>query len=90
MTAYAGSYSLLAGTIVSDLKEIPAGMNGMNIASGKYLVFTARGTMPHSLIQTWAAIWNYFSNSSNYERSYITDFELYRASEEVDIYIAIK
>lgn len=87
---HTGPYSLLAGAEVSDLKAIPNGMTGLAIPACKYLVFTAQGPMPQALIQMWATIWNYFSSGSKYDRAYTADFELYRASDKVDIHIAIK
>ena len=45
--------------------------------------------MPKVVIDTWKDIWEYFS-TSDAERKYSTDFELYKSEDEVEIYIAIK
>lgn len=87
---HSGPYSLLAGVEVSTLDTIPEGMTGIAIPADTYLVFTAHGSMPQALIQTWGVIWSYFSQGQKYQRSYTYDFELYQASDRVDIHIAVK
>lgn len=62
----------------------------VTLKKGKYLVFSAKGVMPQVVIDTWGDIWNYFSNDSKYSRTYLTDFELYKSSDEIEIYIGIK
>jgi predicted transcriptional regulator YdeE len=89
-TNHTGPYSLLAGVEVSSLGALPEGLAKVSVSSGKYLVFTAQGPMPQTLIQTWVAIGNYFSKGSEYKRAYTTDFEMYRGSETVDVHIAIQ
>lgn len=63
--------------------------NIVTLKKGKYLVFSAKGVMPQVVIDTWGDIWNYFSNDSEYKRSYLTDFELYKSGDEIEIYIGI-
>lgn len=85
-----GLYSVLAGVEVSTLDAIPEGMSGIAIPAGAYLVFTAKGSMPQALIETWGTIWTYFSRKQKHQRAYTYDFELYRAPDRVDIHIAVK
>ena len=85
-----GPYSVLVGAEVLDLDTVPDGMVGLAIPAGRYLVFTAQGPMPQVVIDTWIAIWQYFSENPQYTRAYSTDVELYRGPEEVAIHIAIK
>jgi predicted transcriptional regulator YdeE len=87
-----GEYSLIVSSQVSDLNDVPDGMVGATIPSGKYLVFTAEGQMPAELIGTWAEIWQHFSDNTEYERIYTTDFELHDRNNQskVDVYIAFK
>ena len=87
---YSGAYDLVVGREVNSLDSIPERMTGLTIPAGKYLLFTARGPMPKALIDTWGLIWNYFSKSSEYRRSYTTDYEVHHADDKVDIYIAVK
>ena len=81
---------MLAGVQVSTLNEPLDGLTGVTIPAGNYVVFTAHGSMPQALIQTWGAIWEYFSGDPKYQRAYTFDFELYQAPDRVDIHIAVK
>ena len=89
---YQGEYSLIVGAEVGGPGDVPAGMAGLAIPPARYLVFTAEGEMPGALIKTWKEIWQYFSNTSEYQRAYTTDFERHdkNAESRVEVYIAIK
>jgi predicted transcriptional regulator YdeE len=89
---YQGEYSLIVGAEVGVSGNVPAGMAGLTIPPARYLVFTAEGEMPGALINTWMQIWQYFSDTSEYQRAYTTDFERHDkgAKARVEIYIAIK
>jgi predicted transcriptional regulator YdeE len=67
-------------------------MVGATIPAARYVVFKAEGQMPAALIETWAHIWQYFSQKPPYQRAYTTDFELHDKAKasRVDVYIAIK
>lgn len=58
---------------------------------GEYAVMSAAGEQPKALLETWEAIW-----SSDLERSYATDFELYgprffeMGVNEVLIHVGVK
>ena len=86
-----GEYSLIAASEVTTLEKIPAGMVAQIIPPGKYLVFSAKGQMPHAIINTWGQIWKYFANGSPFKRAFTVDFETYDTAneDEVDIHIAI-
>ncbi|WGS45169.1 GyrI-like domain-containing protein [Burkholderia sp. JSH-S8] len=81
-----GFYDLTAGVSVNppdrDFKNI-------EIAEGKYLVFEARGPMPAAVIQTWGAIWAYFDQHPQVQRSFRSDFESYCGPDEVRIHIGV-
>src|SRR6266404_5110329 len=87
---HTGAYDLIIGREVKSLSSIPDGMTGVIIPAGKYLLFTARGSMPQTLIDTWGYIWKYFSKGAKYQRAYTTDYEVHQSNDKVDIYIAIK
>jgi predicted transcriptional regulator YdeE len=87
---HTGAYDLIVGREVNSLSSVPDGMTAVTIPAGKYLLFTSEGPMPKALIDSWGYIWNYFSEGSQYQRSYTTDYEIHQASDRVDIYIAIK
>lgn len=85
-----GAYSLIVGCEVTSLSAVPNGMTGVTIPAGKYLLFTASGPMPKTLIDTWGHIWNYFAQTSPYKRAYTVDYEVHSANDRADIYIAVK
>lgn len=72
-------------------KESPKDMHQVSCKSGDYAVLSSAGKQPEALIETWASIW-----SSDLERSYATDFEVYGPRffedgvNEVLIHIGVK
>lgn len=71
-------------------KEL-SGLSRVTLQRGDYLIFSGKGEMPQIVIDTWGEIWNYFSNKDvPYERAYLTDYELYKNKDEIEIYIGIK
>jgi len=84
-----GEFSVLAGTDQNDSST--GKLENINIISGKYLVFEAKGEMPQVVIDTWGKVWEYFSSSkAEYQRAYTTDFEYYKNENEIEVCIAIK
>jgi predicted transcriptional regulator YdeE len=87
---YTKPYSWILGCEVSSLDEIPEGLVGKVIPESNYAVFATQGSFPQGLIAAWQAIWK-----SNLDRSYTSDFEVYRSgfdlqkNPQVKIYIAI-
>jgi len=93
-TDHRGEYTQIVGMAVTDLAALPGGLVGVAIPAGRYLVFTARGPVPETVIQTWRDIWAYFSGAAPYERAYTTDYEVHRPSTNpndavVEIHLAI-
>jgi predicted transcriptional regulator YdeE len=84
-----GQYSLIVGHRVSSLDHIPKGMGGLLVRQGRYLRFPVEGPLPSALIEAWDAIRQFFDLSHEYERAYITDFEIHRPND-VEIFIAVK
>lgn len=64
-------YRLTIGYRVNTI-EVPIDMHHIRVQTGEYAVMSAAGEQPKALIETWEAIW-----SSDIERSFATDFELY-------------
>jgi predicted transcriptional regulator YdeE len=85
-----GPYRLVAGAIVEDGTAAPNGFAVATLPAGKYLKFTGEGEMPGVVIDTWEAIWSYFSAPAKEMRAFSTDFEVYCGPETVDIYIAVR
>ena len=87
----AGSdFTVTAGVeIRSDLKENMA-FPVVILESGRYLEFNVKGPMPESVLNKWKEIWDFFAKSANYKRAYTVDFDVYKAQDEVDIYVSIQ
>ncbi len=61
------------------------------LATGNYLRFSAKGAMPQTVIDVWGQVWQYFSNEQcPHIRAYKTDFEFYKSSEEVEVFISVE
>lgn len=92
-----GAYTALIGhEMDSDPLQIPDGLKQAVIPESTYLVFkTKRGPVQQVVAEAWGEIWSFF-RSSEIERAYTGDFELYDGRNfnpndaEIDIYIAIK
>lgn len=84
-----GLYTVTVG-IKDHTDPTDAEFTSVKIPAGTYLVFQGAGPMPSTVVATWKQIWNYFKKESNYERSFISDFEAYSAPDNVGIYIGIK
>ncbi|HAT1129876.1 TPA: GyrI-like domain-containing protein [Legionella pneumophila] len=84
-----GYYTVTAG--IETVNESKAtNLDRVTIKAGNYLVFEAIGPNPSAIINAWQAIWCYFNKKSIYERTYLTDFELYKKPHESAVYIGIK
>lgn len=86
---HSGPYSLIIGVEVKDLGLIPAGMIGLTIPPGQFMVFSTQGPLPNALIETWVSIWDYFPKVNSQKRLYTADYEIHHGNDNVDIYIAV-
>ena len=82
---YTKPYTCILGHKVANLDTIPEGMVGREIESADYQVYSAKGEMPHALIDTWQKIWK-----TPADRAYKTDFEIYKDPTTVDVYVGIQ
>lgn len=63
----------------------------LTLVAGDYLKFTGQGEMPQCVVSLWQQVWQYFTSvECEYKRCYLTDYELYIDSHNVEIYIGIK
>ena len=85
---FMGAFDVTAGVVVSKTTS-DAQWHSVELQTGDYLVFTAKGAMPQTVVQTWAAVWQYFQSNPAIQRSYGTDFEVYRGGDEVAVHIGI-
>lgn len=74
------------GCEVTTLDQVPQEMNGIDIPGNKYALFTVKGGLPDSLIETWKYIWS----TNQIERKFEADFEVVKGPDEVQVYISIK
>jgi predicted transcriptional regulator YdeE len=81
-----GLYTVTVG-VTEDSKRTE--FSSVEIQAGNYLVFQGTGPMPLTVIETWKQIWAYFETENEHQRSFISDFEEYKGSDEVAIYISI-
>jgi predicted transcriptional regulator YdeE len=64
--------------------------NQVEIQKGKYLVFEGSGSIPEVVIATWKQVWSYFETNPKHQRSFKTDFELYKGPTEIAIHIGVR
>ncbi len=81
---YMGAFDVTAGVATNQ----PLGQ--LALQAGDYLVFSATGQMPQTVLQTWGVVWQYFQNNPNVQRSYATDFEAYLGTDKVEIHIGVQ
>jgi predicted transcriptional regulator YdeE len=86
---YMGAFDVTAGVAVSK----PSGDGkwpSLELQAGDYLIFSATGPMPQTVLQTWGVVWQYFQSNPNVQRSYATDFEAYLGTDKVEVHVGIK
>lgn len=81
---YMGAFDVTAGVATSK----PQGP--LTLQAGEYLVFSATGPMPQTVLQTWGLVWQYFQTNPSVQRSYATDFEAYLGADKVAIHIGVQ
>ncbi len=91
-----GGFTYIIGTEIRNTGYIPNGMVCKTIPAARYAVFTARGTIPDSIQDTFRYIYREWFPDSEYMRSDTAEFELYDErsdtngeNAESDIYIPI-
>lgn len=80
-----GDYTVTAGIEVHKQDS-----SSFVVQKGNYLIFENQGSLPAAIIETWQTIWSYFNLQSQFTRTYLTDFEVYRGPEECAVYIGVK
>ncbi len=89
---YTGKYTTIIGAKVTSLAHVPAGLVGRSFGPQNFKKFTAKGTMPQAVVDSWKEIW---AQDKQLNRAYTYDYELYgdrcqNETPEVDIFIAVK
>jgi len=86
---YQGPYSLVIGKKVRTLDRTPKGMVGVLVPAARYLRFAPENSTPEAVIETWHEIWRFFEFSHEYERAYMSDYEVH-GPDETAIYVSVK
>jgi predicted transcriptional regulator YdeE len=88
---HTGEYSMMVAAEVNKPAQ-QAGLTHLHVPAATYLVFSASGAMPQTVVETWQRVWAYFTPSAAHQRAYTVDFERYDAARPdfIEIYIAIK
>ena len=88
-----GAYSVIIGSEVDSLANIPAGLVGREVPGAKYAVFTsARGAIPGIIFDVWKTIWDFKGAT----RAYQTDLEVYGKESrdpnnaQIEVYVSIR
>jgi predicted transcriptional regulator YdeE len=81
---YMGAFDVTAGVATTQ----PEGE--LALQAGEYLVFSATGPRPQTVLQTWGVVWQYFQSNPAIKRSHATDFEAYLGTDKVEIHIGIE
>ena len=81
---YMGAFDVTAGVATTQ----PEGP--LALQAGTYLVFSATGPMPQTVLQTWGVVWQYFQSNPAMKRSYATDYEAYLGTDTVEIHIGVQ
>lgn len=92
-----GEYTYLLGTRVAELQELPAGLIGRYIPSGRYAEFTSeKGPITEVVPKMWQRVWAMSPLALKGRRAFEADYELYdeRARDpknaQVDLFIGLE
>ena len=84
-----GEFTVLAGA--DRVESATERLERVVLPAGRYMVFTGKGEIPGIVLDTWKAVWEYFSRSDcEHTRAFSKDFEYYRNDREVEIHVAIR
>ncbi|RIH82887.1 Integron-associated effector binding protein [Calidithermus terrae] len=86
----AGGYSVLVGYQVPGLDDAPAGLSGLHVRGGRYLMFTAEGSPAQAVPRAWAEIREYFARPGAPARAYAYDYEVHEDLERVSIFVGVR
>ena len=88
---HTGEYSMIVAAEVDERTD-QTGLTYLTVPVTNYLVFSASGAMPQTVVETWQRVWAYFTPGAAHQRAYTVDFERYDAARPdfIEIYIAIK
>ena len=80
-----GPYTAIIGCKVKDLNSIPEGFIGKLIPAANYHVYNSSGNLNDSVAETWQLIW-----STELQRAYIADFDVYGKDGVVRTFVTVQ
>lgn len=86
-----GMYSLIIGCPVNNISDIPEGFISVIIPESKYAIFESDIGAPEKIGETWQKIWKISDEDKQFDakRTYVSEFEQYKPSGKITIYIGI-
>jgi predicted transcriptional regulator YdeE len=87
-----GDYTYLLGKKVADLLNLPAGLVGRHVPSGRYAIFVSeKGPLVQVVPKTWERIWSTSVPAMGGRRAFEADYEIYdeRARDPQDGQVAV-
>ena len=81
-----GVYSLIIGTEVEKIDALPENFVSTVILSSKRAMFEVEKGHPEKVGEKWMEIWQ----TADIKKTYLSDYEIYRTSGEIEIYIGIE
>jgi predicted transcriptional regulator YdeE len=81
-----GVYSLIIGAEVRKIGTLPKNFVSTVIKPSKRAVFEVEKGHPEKVGEKWLEIWQ----TTDIKKTFLSDYELYHASGEIEIYLGIK
>jgi predicted transcriptional regulator YdeE len=81
-----GIYSLIIGAQVNNTSKLSPQMKSTTIAPAKRAVYSVDQGHPERVGDKWREIWN----NNNPAKSYVCDYERYKANGEIDIFVGVR
>lgn len=84
-----GTYKVVLGRAVKDADlPVPHGLERVEVAAAKYLVFHALDRNPESVREAWDRVHSYFRDNPTEKRTFTADFDRY-GPNGVDVFVAV-
>lgn len=81
-----GVYSFIIGAQVKNLDDVPAGFVTTTMPASRRAVFSVEAGHPEKVGEKWIKIWK----RNDLKKTFISEYERYSESGEIDIYVGIK
>ncbi len=81
-----GTYSFIIGAQVADLTAVPLGLSGVFVSASRFAVFPVERGHPEQVGERWRKIWAL----TDLSKTFVCDYERYRANGEIDIFVGVR